>query len=105
MANKVNKGEVPQYYVEHSHEPIITPEEFDKVQTELARRKLNLKLTTLFKMCGATVLTLQKPTPIKAFPYFHSVSHKIRCKIRESYFAVLIVRPVRNKKMLPHRFR
>lgn len=40
---KVNEGEVPQYYVEHSHEPIITPEEFDKVQTELARRKLNLK--------------------------------------------------------------
>lgn len=36
---KVNEGEVPQYYVEHSHEPIITPEEFDKVQTELARRK------------------------------------------------------------------
>ena len=30
---------MPQYYVEHSHEPIITPEEFDKVQTELARRK------------------------------------------------------------------
>lgn len=56
-------------------------------------------------MCGATALTLQKPTPIKAFPYFHSVSPKIRCKIRESYFAVLIVRPVRNKKMLPHRFR
>ena len=40
---KVNEGEVPQYYVEHSHEPIITPEEFDKVQMELARRKLNLK--------------------------------------------------------------
>ena len=36
---KVNEGEVPQYYVKHSHEPIITPEEFDKVQTELARRK------------------------------------------------------------------
>ena len=48
-------------------------------------------------------MTLRKPTPIKAFPYFHSVSPKIRCKIRESYFAVLIVRPVRNKKMLPHR--
>ena len=30
---------MPQYYVEHSHEPIITPEEFDKVQIELARRK------------------------------------------------------------------
>ena len=36
---KVNEGEVPQYYVEHSHEPIITPEEFGKVQTEFERRK------------------------------------------------------------------
>ena len=36
---KANEGEVPQYYVEHSHEPIITPEEFDKVQTEFERRK------------------------------------------------------------------
>lgn len=36
---KVNEGEVPQYYVEHSHEPIITPDEFDKVQTEFERRK------------------------------------------------------------------
>lgn len=36
---KLNEGEVPQYYVEHSHEPIITPEEFDKVQTEFSRRK------------------------------------------------------------------
>lgn len=36
---KVNEGEVPQYYVEHSHEPIITPEDFDKVQTEFERRK------------------------------------------------------------------
>ena len=30
---------MPQYYVEHSHEPIITPEEFDKVQTKFERRK------------------------------------------------------------------
>ena len=36
---KLNEGEVPQYYVEHSHEPIITPEEFNKVQAEIARRK------------------------------------------------------------------
>ena len=36
---KINEGEVPQYYVEHSHEPIITPEEFDKVQAEFERRK------------------------------------------------------------------
>ena len=36
---KINEGEVPQYYVEHSHEPIISPEEFDKVQAEFERRK------------------------------------------------------------------
>ena len=36
---KQNEGEVPQYYVEHSHEPIITPEEFDKGQAEFERRK------------------------------------------------------------------
>ena len=36
---KVNEGEVPQYYVEHSHEPIIAPEEWDRVQLEFSRRK------------------------------------------------------------------
>ena len=36
---KVNEGEVPQYYVEHSHEAIIDPEEFERVQVEFARRK------------------------------------------------------------------
>jgi len=36
---KVNEGEVPQYYVEHSHEPIIQPDEWDAVQKEFARRR------------------------------------------------------------------
>lgn len=36
---KINEGEVPQYYVEHSHPAIISPKEFDLVQTELERRK------------------------------------------------------------------
>ena len=36
---KVNEGEVPQYWVEHSHEPIIPPDEWDVVQKEFARRK------------------------------------------------------------------
>lgn len=36
---KVNEGEIPQYYIKHSHESIIDPEEFDRVQTEIARRK------------------------------------------------------------------
>ena len=36
---KVNEGEVPQYYVEKSHAPIIEPLEWDMVQTEIARRR------------------------------------------------------------------
>ena len=36
---KTNEGEVPQYYVEGSHEAIIMPMEFDIVQAEIARRK------------------------------------------------------------------
>lgn len=36
---KINEGEVPQYFVEHSHPPIIDPEEFELVQAEIERRK------------------------------------------------------------------
>ena len=36
---KVNEGEVPQYYVENSHPPIIQPGEWDRVQAEFQRRK------------------------------------------------------------------
>lgn len=36
---KINEGEVPQYYVENSHEAIIDPLLFDRVQQEFARRK------------------------------------------------------------------
>lgn len=36
---RMNKGEVPQYYVAGNHEAIIEPEVFDKVQKELNRRK------------------------------------------------------------------
>ena len=42
---KVNEGEVPQYYVEHSHEAIISPAEWERVQAELARRKSSTKRT------------------------------------------------------------
>ena len=42
---KVNEGEVPQYYVENSHPAIIEPEEWDRVQIELARRKASGKAT------------------------------------------------------------
>lgn len=36
---KQNDGEIPQYYVENNHEPIIDPEVFDMVQRELEVRK------------------------------------------------------------------
>ena len=36
---KVNEGEIPQYYVEGNHEPIISPDVFEQVQQELERRK------------------------------------------------------------------
>ncbi len=36
---KINEGEVPQYYVEHSHPGIIDPEEWDAVQAEIQRRR------------------------------------------------------------------
>lgn len=36
---KVNEGEVPQYYIEESHDAIINPEEFEEVQAEISRRK------------------------------------------------------------------
>lgn len=35
---KVNKGEVPQYYVEGSHDAIIEPSVFDAVQKQMAVR-------------------------------------------------------------------
>ena len=36
---KVNEGEVPQYYIEESHEAIIDPEEWEAVQDEIKRRQ------------------------------------------------------------------
>lgn len=36
---KKNRGELPKYYVENTHEPIIDKKTFDYVQQEMARRK------------------------------------------------------------------
>ena len=36
---KKNEGEVPQYFIEKSHEAIIEPEQWDAVQDEVQRRK------------------------------------------------------------------
>ncbi|MDU3751143.1 MAG: recombinase family protein [Peptoniphilus rhinitidis] len=37
---KLNRGELPQYYVENTHEAIIPKEIYDKVQVEMERRRL-----------------------------------------------------------------
>ena len=36
---KINHGEIPMYYVEGSHEGIVTPEIFEAVQVEMERRQ------------------------------------------------------------------
>ncbi|MCI9081816.1 MAG: recombinase family protein [Lachnospiraceae bacterium] len=36
---KVNEGEVPQYYVEHNHDAIITPAMFEEAQTLMEARR------------------------------------------------------------------
>ena len=36
---KDNEGEMPQYYVEHNHEAIISPQIFDWVQEGIKRRR------------------------------------------------------------------
>lgn len=36
---KLNEGEVPQYYVEQSHDAIVSPEEWEAVQAEFNRRR------------------------------------------------------------------
>ncbi|MDD3942232.1 MAG: recombinase family protein [Sphaerochaetaceae bacterium] len=41
----LNKGEVPQYYVERNHEAIITPEIFDLVQQEIEYRSKHVETT------------------------------------------------------------
>jgi len=37
---KINNGELPMFYIEKSHEPIIPPDEWDAVQVEIERRKV-----------------------------------------------------------------
>ena len=43
---KINEGEVPQYYVANSHPAIIPPEIFDLVQYEIKRRKRDGRWTS-----------------------------------------------------------
>ena len=59
-----NNGELPQYYVENSHEPIISREVFEKVQNELKKRS-------------------KKPSKVQKQ---HLFTGKIKCEICGSNF-------------------
>lgn len=51
----INKGELPQYYVENNHEAIVDKETFDAVQASLDRKEKGKGSTTLFSsklVCG-----------------------------------------------------
>ena len=58
---KVNEGEVPQYYIEQSHQPIIDPEEFDKVQAQSLPHRLR-RLRQLLRSQG---LAFQQQVPLR----------------------------------------
>ena len=45
---KPNQGELPKYYVENAHEPIVTKEIFDEVQRRLVRPDQRNRANTLF---------------------------------------------------------
>ena len=65
---KVNEGEVPQYYVENSHPAIIEPEEWDRVQIELARPKPAVRLPSATRRSpprSSAVIAVQgtRPSP------------------------------------------
>jgi hypothetical protein len=53
---KINEGEVPQNYIENSHEAIITPETFELVQAEFKRREKAGKYTSAIN-CFASRIT------------------------------------------------
>lgn len=67
---KKNRGELPQYYVENTHEAIIDKETFDYVQAEIARRK---KLGALAnKSLNITAFTGMVKCPHCGCSYMHS---------------------------------
>jgi DNA invertase Pin-like site-specific DNA recombinase len=53
---KINEGEVPQYYIENSHERIISPEIFDLVQIEIKNRKIRKKYTSSLSCFSGKVI-------------------------------------------------
>lgn len=71
----LNRGEVTQYYVEKSHEPIISGEDFERAQREFDRRRRAVP-----------------PDPGRAF------SNKVMCGVCGAVFSVKIWRSTRGAR-------
>lgn len=74
---KKNEGEVPQYYVEHSHPAIIAPEEWERVQGELQMRKSKGKHRNSLSPFSSKIICGDCGTPYGA-KVWHSTSEKYR---------------------------
>lgn len=55
-SRKKNEGEVPQYHITESHEPIISPEVYDLVQEEFRRRKADKKPTSCIHAFSSRII-------------------------------------------------
>lgn len=69
---KKNRGELPQYFVENTHEPIIDMETFQYVQDEIARRKELGALAN--KSLNTTCFTGKIKCPHCGVSYMHNKS-------------------------------
>lgn len=67
---KKNRGEMPQYFVENTHEPIIDMETFQYVQDEIARRKELGALAN--KSLNTTCFTGKIKCPYCGVSYMHN---------------------------------
>ena len=63
---KVNEGEVPQYYVTNSHPAIIEPELFDLVQYELKTRKTDGRFTSCLHPFSGRIICGECGCPLPA---------------------------------------
>ena len=68
---KKNRGELPQYLIENSHEPIIDKATFDYVQEEMARRKELGPLAN--KSLNTSCFTGKIKCPSCGLSYMHSL--------------------------------
>lgn len=86
---KVNEGEVPQYYIEHSHEAIIDPLEWDAVQEEIKRRRRIGKAYSGKSIFGAKLICgdcggWYGPKTLHSTDKYRTTVWRCNCKYKDS---------------------